>query len=58
MDREFCSRVRDVTKATVRRAIGDLVDADAIDALFARRDNLVKSFEALAARGENQVFTR
>jgi hypothetical protein len=58
IDREFFSRVRALTKATVRRAIGDLVDADAIDALFARRDNLVKSFEALAARGENQVFTR
>jgi hypothetical protein len=35
------------------------VDAAAIDALFMRRDNLVKAFEKLATeRGANQVFTR
>ena len=59
IDRAFFNRIRTLNKATVRRAIGDLVEADAIDALFARRDDLVKAFEALAAeRGANQVFTR
>jgi hypothetical protein len=59
IDRPFFNRVRSLDKATVRRAIGDLVDANAIDALFVRRDGLVKAFEKLAAeKGATQVFTR
>jgi hypothetical protein len=39
--------------------IGDLVDADAIDALFVRRDNIVRAFEKLAEqKGKDQVFTQ
>ena len=40
-----------------KRAIGDLVDADALDGLFARRDIIVEAFEKLAEEeGTNQVF--
>jgi hypothetical protein len=59
IDRVFFGRLKALTRTSLKRALGDLVDADAINALLARRDNLVKAFEALAAqRGENQVFTR
>jgi len=38
---------------------GDLVNADALEALFGRRDIIVKAFEKLAEQeGENKVFTR
>ena len=58
IDRPLFDRIRALDKATVERAIGDLVAAGAIDALFARRDNIVKAFEKLAAqKGANQVFT-
>ncbi|HEV8384213.1 MAG TPA: hypothetical protein VGQ11_05015 [Candidatus Acidoferrales bacterium] len=58
IDRVFFDRIKALDKATVKRAIGDLVDAAALDALFARRDNIVKAFEKLAAQqGANQVFT-
>ncbi len=59
IDRPFFERIKALDKATVQRAIGDLVDADAIDALIVRRDNIVKAFEKLAKQqGANQVFTR
>jgi hypothetical protein len=58
IDRLFFDRIKALDEATVKRAIGDLVDAAVLDALFARRDNIVKTFETLAARkGENAVFT-
>lgn len=58
IDRSFFDRIKALDKATVKHAIGDLVDAGALDALFARRDNIVKAFEKLAAQyGANQVFT-
>ena len=58
IDRPFFDRIKALDRPTVQRAIGDLVDADALDALFARRDNIVKAFEKLAAqKGANQVFT-
>ncbi|MDA2925111.1 hypothetical protein MYX65_10780, partial [Acidobacteria bacterium AH-259-L09] len=58
IDRPFFDRIKGLDKATVQRAIGDLVGAGALDALFARRDNIVKAFEKLAAqKGANQVFT-
>lgn len=57
IDRPFFDRIKALDKATVRRAIGDL-GGGAVDALFARRDNIVKAFEKLAAQqGANQVFT-
>lgn len=57
IDRPFFERIKALDKATVQRAMGDLVDADAIDALFVRRDNIVKAFEKLAEQeGTNQVF--
>ncbi len=58
IDRSFFNRIKALDKVTVKRTIGDLVDAGALDALFARRDNIVKAFEKLAAqKGANQVFT-
>lgn len=58
IDRTFYNRIKALNKTTVRRAIGDLVDARAIDALFTRRDAIVLAFEKLAAqKGATQVFT-
>lgn len=58
IDRPFFDRIKALDKPTVQRAIGDLVDAAALDALFTRRNNIVKGFEKLAAeKGANQVFT-
>jgi hypothetical protein len=58
IDRPFFDRIKALDKATVERAIGDLVDAGALDALFARRDNIVRAFEKLAAqKSANEVFT-
>jgi hypothetical protein len=57
IDRPFFDRLRALNTTTVRRAIGDLVDAGAIAALLARRDSIVRAFETLAARkGANEVF--
>ena len=57
IDRPFFERVKALDKATVRREIGDFVEGGAVDALFARRDAIVKAFEKLAAqKGANQVF--
>ena len=59
IDRPFFDRIKTLDKATVQRAIGDLVNADALEALFVRRDIIVKAFEKLAEQeGENKVFTR
>jgi hypothetical protein len=59
IDRLFFDRIKTLDKATVQRAIGDLVNADALDALLARRDIIVKAFEKLAEQeGADQVFTR
>jgi hypothetical protein len=58
IDRPFFDRIKALDKATVKGAVGDLVDAGALDALFARRDNVVRAFEKLAAqKGAKQVFT-
>jgi len=57
IDRPFFDRIKALDKATVRREIGDLLETGALDALFLRRDALVKAFEKLAAqKGANQVF--
>jgi hypothetical protein len=59
IDRPFFDRIKTLDKATVQRAIGDLVNADGLEALFVRRDMIVKAFEKLAEQeGENKVFTR
>jgi hypothetical protein len=57
IDRPFFERVKALDKATVRREIGDFVESGAVDAIFARRDAIVKAVENLAAqKGANQVF--
>ena len=57
IDRPFFDRIKTLDKAEVTRAIGDLVEAGAIDALFARRQTIVTAFETLAAqKGPNQVY--
>ena len=59
IDLPFFERTKALDKTTVQRAIGDLVDSDAIEAPFVRRDNIVKNFQKLAEqKGANQVFTR
>jgi hypothetical protein len=57
IDRPFFDRIKALDKATVKREIGDLFETGGLDALFIRRDNLVKAFEKLAAqKGADQVF--
>ena len=57
IDRPFFDRIKALDKPTLQREIGDFVEGGAIDALLARRDNLVKSFEKLAKqKGESAVF--
>jgi hypothetical protein len=57
IDREFFERVKALDKAIVTREIGDVVESGAVNALFLRRDAIVKAFEQLAKqKGANQVF--
>ena len=57
IDRPFFDGIKALDKAAVGREIGDLLENGALNALFVRRDNLVKAFEKLAAqKGANQVF--
>jgi hypothetical protein len=57
IDRLFFDRIKALDKASVKREIGDLLEGGAFNALFARRDLLVKAFEKLAMqKGAGQVF--
>jgi hypothetical protein len=56
IDRPFFDRVKALDRGTVERALGDLVDGGAIDALFVRRDTIVTVFERFAEKGSSQVF--
>ena len=57
IDRPLFERVKALDKATVTREIGDVVESGAVNALFLRRDAIVKAFDRLAAqKGANQVF--
>jgi hypothetical protein len=58
IDRPFFDRLKALTRDEVRREIGDLVEnANAIDALMARRDDIVRGFERLAKqKGDKAVF--
>jgi hypothetical protein len=57
IDRPFFERIKALDRETVKREIGDLLEAGALPALFSRRDAIVKTFESLAKKnGEAQVF--
>ena len=57
IDRTLFDRVKRLDRAAVKREIGDLLETGALDALFRRRDEIVKDFERLAAqKGEANVF--
>ena len=57
IDRPFFDRVKGLDQATVKREIGNLLEAGGLPALFRRRDAMVKAFEELAKKnGEAQVF--
>ena len=57
IERSFFDRIKALDKATLQREIGEYVEGGSIDALLARRDNLVKGFEKLAKKkGEAAVF--
>jgi hypothetical protein len=57
IDRPFYDRLKALDRDTLKREIGDFVEGGAVDALLARRDDIVKRFEKLAKdRGERQVF--
>lgn len=57
IDRPFFNRMKALTRDTLRQEIGDFVEGGAIDALLARRDDLVKKIEKLAKeKGEALVI--
>jgi len=57
IDRPFFDRIKALDRETLRREIGDFVEGGAVDAILARRDDVVKKFEKLAKeKGEAQVF--
>jgi hypothetical protein len=57
IDRPVFERVKALNRDTLQREIGAFVEGGAVDALLARRDDLVKKFEKLAKnKGEGQVF--
>jgi hypothetical protein len=57
IDREFLDRIKALDRDTLRREIGEFVEPTAVDALLARRDDIVKAFEKLAKqKGAGQVI--
>jgi hypothetical protein len=57
IDRVFLDRIKALTRETLRREIGNLVDVGGVDGILGRRDDIVKGFERLAKqKGENQVY--
>ena len=57
IDRPFFERLKALTRDAVAREIGDLLEPGALGALFRRRDRIVKTFEAMAAKtGDAKVF--
>jgi hypothetical protein len=57
IDRPFFDRVKALDRDTLRREIGDLVETGAVEAILARRNDMVKAFEKLAAqKGDRQIF--
>lgn len=58
IDRPFFDRVKALDRASVSREIGDLLTENgALNALFRRRDSIVKAFEDMARKdGASQVF--
>ena len=58
IDRPFFDRMKALDRAAVAREIGDLLtENNAMNALFRRRDSIVKAFEDLArTNGESRVF--
>src|SRR5687768_16415168 len=57
IDQPFFDRVKALDRDTLRRELGSFVEAGAVEAILARRDDLVKAFEKVAAqKGDRQVF--
>jgi hypothetical protein len=57
IDREMFTRLRGLTRESIEKAVGDSLKKDELAALVARREALVKHFEARIARaGEANVF--
>jgi len=55
-DRDVLARMRELTKAGVQNAAGEYLSSFEVGALIARRDAIVKHFDALIAQlGEDQV---
>ena len=57
IDRPFLDRIKALNRDTLRREVGDFVEAGAVDAILLRRDDIVKAFDKLAKqKGASQVF--
>ena len=57
IDREMFTRLRGLTRESIEKAVGESLRKDELAALVARRDALVKHFEARIARaGEENVL--
>jgi hypothetical protein len=58
IDRPLFDRMKQLKRDDVARAIGDLLEPGALDALFRRRDAIVEALEKLAQeKGAAKVFT-
>jgi hypothetical protein len=57
IDRPFLDRIKALDRDTLRREIGDVVEAGAVDAILLRRDDILKSFDKLVKqKGASQVY--
>ena len=60
IDRPFFDRIKALDRAVVTRELGDLLtENNAMNALFRRRDAIVKAFEEMAKKdGDAKIFDR
>jgi hypothetical protein len=57
IDRPFIERIKTLDRDTLRREIGEFVEAGSVDAILMRRDDIIKAFDKLAKqKGEAQVY--
>jgi hypothetical protein len=57
IDRDMFTRLRGLTRESIEKAVGNSLKKDELAALVARREALVKHFEARIARaGEENVL--
>ena len=57
IDRPFLERIKTLDRDTLRRELGEFVEAGSVEAILMRRDDIIKAFDKLAKqKGEAQVY--